>query len=83
MIDYAIDPYIWFGKRQLNFHPKHFILSNTPLTTASKQWVFDNIKGRFCIVHTDITQLFLVDYNLGNIAFENPKDAMFYELKWS
>jgi len=81
MIDYEIDPYIWFGKRQVNFHPKHFVLSDTLLTLDSKQWVLDNIKGRFCIVHT--SQIFLVEYNLGNIAFENPKDAMFYELKWS
>jgi hypothetical protein len=81
MIDYEIDPYIWFGKRQVNFHPKHFVLSDTLLTLDSKQWVLDNINGRFCIVHT--SQIFLVEYNLGNIAFENPKDAMFYELKWS
>jgi hypothetical protein len=81
MTDYDIDPYIWFGNRQLDFHPKHFVLSDTPLTLESKQWVLDNIKGRFCIIHS--LQLFLLDYNLGNIAFENPKDAMFYELKWS
>jgi hypothetical protein len=81
MIDYEIDPYIWFGKREVAFYPKHFVLSNTPLTMNSKQWVLDNIKGRFCIVA--VSQIFLVEYNLGNIAFENPKDAMFYELKWS
>jgi len=81
MIDYEIDPYIWFGKREVSFYPKHFVLSDTPLTMNSKQWVLDNIKGRFCIV--SVSQIFLVEYNLGNIAFENPKDAMFYELKWS
>ena len=85
MTDYAIDPYIWFGSRQLDYHPKHFVLSNTSLTMESKQWVLDNIKGRFCIVHTTRSphSVFLIDYTLGNIAFENPKDAMFYELKWS
>ena len=81
MTDCQIDPYIWFGSRQLDFYPKHFVLSVTPLTMESKQWVLDNIKGRFCIVQN--VQLFLLDYTLGNIAFENPKDAMFYELKWS
>ena len=43
MIDYEIDPYIWFGKREVAFYPKHFVLSDTPLTMNSKQWVFDNI----------------------------------------
>lgn len=81
MTEYNIDPYIWFGKREIDFHPKHFVVSDTPLSIESKQWVLDNIKGRYCIVHT--TQLFLVDYNLGNISFEDPKDATFYELKWS
>lgn len=81
MTEYKIDPYIWFGKRQVDFCPKHFILVSTPLTVDSKQWVFDNLKGRFCIIKTN--QLFLVEYYLGNVAFEDSKDATFYELKWS
>lgn len=81
MTEYKIDPYIWFGKRQVDFCPKHFILVSTPLTVDSKQWVFDNLKGRFCIIQTN--QLFLVEYYLGNVAFEDSKDATFYELKWS
>ena len=81
MIEYKVDPYIWFGKREIDFCPKHFILASTPLTTDSKQLVLDNLKGRFCIIQT--SHLFLIDYYLGNIAFENPTDATFYELKWS
>ena len=81
MTEYKIDPYIWFGKRQVDFCPKHFILASTPLTVDSKQWVLDNLKGRFCIIQTN--QLFLVEYYLGNVAFEDSKDATFYELKWS
>lgn len=81
MTEYKIDPCIWFGKRQVDFCPKHFISASTPLTMDSKQWVLDNLKGRFCIIQT--SQLFLVEYYLGNIAFENPTDATFYELKWS
>ena len=81
MTEYKIDPYSWFGKRQVDFCPKHFISASTPLTIDSKQWVLDNLKGRFCIIQT--SQLFLIEYYLGNIAFENPTDATFYELKWS
>jgi hypothetical protein len=81
MTEYSIDPYIWFGKREIDFCPKHFILTTTPLTMNSKQWVLDNLRGRFSIIQSN--QLFLIDYYLGNIAFEDPKDATFYELKWS
>ena len=81
MTDYKIDPYVWFSKREVDFYPKHFVLATTPLTSESKQWVLDNLKGRYCIVQTD--QIFLVPYYLGNIAFEDPADATFYELKWS
>ena len=81
MTEYEIDPYIWFGKREIDFCPKHFTSASTPLTIDSKQWVLDNLKGRFCIIQTN--QLFLVEYYLGNIAFEDSKDATFYELKWS
>ena len=81
MTDYEIDPYIWFSNRELNFLPKHFTLASTPLTMESKQWVLDNLHGRFAIVQTG--QIFLVPFYLGDIAFEDPKDATFYELKWS
>jgi hypothetical protein len=47
----------------------------------SKQWVLDNLHGRFSIVQTG--QVFLIPFYIGDIAFENPKDATFYELKWS
>ena len=82
MIDYEIDPYIWFAEREVKFLPKHFTISTTELTVESKQWILDNLKGRFCIVHLS-SQIFLIDMYLGNIAFEDPKDAVFYELKWS
>jgi len=81
MIEYKIDPYIWFANREIKFYPKHFTLASTPLTTDAKLWVLDNLKGRYCIVQTG--QLFLVNYYLGNIAFEDPSEATFYELKWS
>lgn len=81
MTDYAIDPYVWFADREVEFFPKHFVLSNTPLTLESKQWVLDKLKGRFCIVQTN--DFFISEYYLGNIAFEYPSEATFYELKWS
>lgn len=81
MTDYIIDPYIWFANREIDFLPKHFVVTNTPLNMDSKQWVLDNLKGRFCIIQNN-QFLFILD-SLGNIAFEDPAEATFYELKWS
>lgn len=81
MTEYEIDPYIWFADREVEFLPKHFIISNTPLTQESKQWVLDKLKGRFAVVQNN--NFFLLEDDLGNIAFEDPSEATFYELKWS
>lgn len=81
MTDYEIDPYIWFANREVEFLPKHFVISNTPLTMESKQWVLDKLKGRYSIIQTN--EFFILEYYLGNIAFEDPSEATFYELKWS
>jgi hypothetical protein len=83
MSEYYIDPIIWFADRELSYPPAHFVTVSTALKEESKQWVLDNLKGRFCIVHNVSNQIFLIDFYLGNIAFEDPKDAVFYELKWS
>lgn len=67
----------WFGDRELPFVPKHFVKSKTPLTEESRMWVLEKCIGRFAL--TTASGLF------GNraIAFEDPKEAMFFELTWS
>ena len=52
MTEYEIDPYIWFADREVEFLPKHFIISNTPLTQESKQWVLGE-SGQFEEVYAD------------------------------
>lgn len=84
MTEIELDVLTWFSERQMSFKPKHFIVVKTPVTEVSKQWIFDKLKGRFC--------LFQQDENLGDPfsfisstypAFEDPSEATFYELTWS
>jgi hypothetical protein len=84
MTEYQIDPVSWFSERELKNTPKHFIVSKTHLTTESKIWILTKLKGRFSIViqENDLDD-FLVFSLSGNPAFEDPKEAILYELRWS
>lgn len=82
-----IDPIIWFTEREVLTHtPKHFVRSATPITDESKSWILNNLKGRFCVTHIDDDSNFagfVITTLYGYPAFEDPKEAIFYELKWS
>lgn len=89
MVEYEVDPSTWFSNRELDYTPKHFVVSNTPFTEESKLWVMNTLKGRFSTVHwvadrTDpIDFLISFDSLYGRPAFEDPKEAIFYELTWT
>ena len=94
MNELYIDPFFWFNERQLEIAPPHFTLAKTPLTENSKLWVINNLKGRYSIVYTTANEsdslvnsvsvlIHTVDSLYGSIAFEDPKEAIIYELTWS
>ena len=84
MTEFQIDPTSWFSERELKYTPKHFIISKTPLTNEGKIWILNKLKGRFSVTFTeDAVDDFLVFHSMGNPAFEDPKEAIFYELTWS
>lgn len=79
-----VNPICWFGNRQLDIVPIHFIKSNTKITNESYMWVLSKLSGRFSVESTILStkkNLFLHDDNY--IFFEDPKEAMMYELRWS
>lgn len=87
MSEYQLNLHTWHIDRELTFLPKHFVVSTTAITHESKQWILENLTGRFCIVShsevedTDIsTKLYLP---IDCPAFEDPKEAILYELKFS
>ncbi len=84
-----IDPVVWYSEREVTgLTPKHFTRTKTPLTSESKLWIQDNLRGRYCIHHSqlkDETDTFdlVVSALFGYPAFEDPKEAVVYELTWS
>lgn len=80
--NYDVDPIVWFAERQLSYPPAHFIMASTPLTAEGRQWVLNNLRGRFAIT-LNITDFFATLDSLGNISFEDPSEATIYELRWS
>jgi hypothetical protein len=84
MTEYNIDPLSWYSDRQLNYTPKHFTVANTRLTEESRIWILNVLKGRFSIVSKteEIDQLYILSFN-GYPAFEDPAEAVAYELYWS
>lgn len=88
MEEYNIHPYFWYGERKLNFTPNHFVFSNTQVTNESLSWVLNKLKGRFSI-ESKIQDTpwsdwgVSVNYTVQCIAFEDPKEAVLFELTWS
>jgi len=72
-----INLHTWFATRQLDFLPAHFVKCSAPINYDSKLWVLENLKGRFFIDENT----FLFDDN--SVYFEDPQEAVYYELKWS
>jgi len=73
---------VWFIDRMLHYKPAHFVITGTPLTEESAMWIIYNLSGRFSFIATntyhvdDFTEIVYP-------AFEDKKEAMIYELKWS
>ena len=72
-----INLYTWFGHRELDLLPTHFIKCSAPATLESKLWVLENLKGRFFIENSNFL------FNDEVIYFEDPQEAVHYELTWS
>ena len=85
MNEYTIDPLQWFLERQLDFKPKHFVATNTPATKESLNWIVYNLKGRFCIFQRPNEDIDINNFNWVNtyVAFEDPNEAILFELRWS
>ena len=72
-----INLHTWFIDRELDIVPDHFVKTNTPVTHESKLWILEKLQGRFAFSGPGVSFL-------DNIYpyFEDPKEAVFYELTW-
>lgn len=85
MEEYQLNPITWFSERKLTFRPKHFVVVKTPITQESELWIYNNLNGRFCLEELSSTVHDMFDDLFGfekYPAFEDPKEAMMFELKW-
>lgn len=71
-----INLYEWFGSRELAFAPSHFTKATTSLTDESKLWIQEKLIGRYSFSSSDSFITTIIP------AFEDPKEAVFYELTW-
>lgn len=79
-----VNPAKWFGTRELSNVPPHFVQSNTTVTEKSKLWVTSKLQGRYAFATvTDEDDTVLGFLTQEHIFFEDPAEAMLYELRWS
>ena len=81
-----IDPLVWFGKRRCDTIPRHFVKTTTPVTDEAKSWVTATLKGRYAIttvMEEGETLTFIELSDKVVFYFEDPAEAMIYELRWS
>lgn len=89
-MDLKLDPRTWYSNREMDYTPAHFVVAKTAITTESKLWILNSLRGRFSMVSSaqndqDIVSSVYVflNSNYGVPAFEDPKEAVLYELKWA
>lgn len=72
----------WYAERELDFCPKHFTRCATNLSDQSKMWIYKTLSGRFYLESLTFGDSFLF---LGDQVphFEDPQEAVLYELTWS
>ena len=66
----------WFTERELSVNPKHFVKTSTPITPESKAWILEKLHGRF----SKCGPTNVIDAPGICPTFEDPKEAVFYEL---
>lgn len=77
------DPQKYFGTREIKgVIPKHFVKCQTNMSNESYVWVVKKFVGRFG-VSIDLNPSYLSFDSNHKIYFEDPKEAMIYELRWS
>lgn len=73
----------WFMDRELDYVPIHFVPVRTPITPESREWILEKLQGRFAVVIDPNFSVINTSFPSTYPAFEDPKEAVFYELTWS
>jgi hypothetical protein len=78
----------WFVDRYVKHVPKHFVATHSKVTDENLTWVYERTYGRFSIVRPNPVQeddsMLVSTFWLENVyAFEDPKEAVQFELTWA
>lgn len=79
----TINLYTWFSERKLDFLPVHFIATNTFVDDDRHIWVLEKCTGRYYIGSRKDTDDWLSLLTESVIYFEDPQEAVLYQLTWS
>lgn len=70
----------WFINRELQHCPPHFVRTHTIINKNSMMWIKESLVGRFTLIPPVDGEYEFNDYVP---AFEDPAEAILYELTWS
>lgn len=73
----------FYTERCLEFEPKHFVQSKTCINNESLLWIYTKLAGRFCLVQNSKFSDPLSSIKESYPSFEDPAEAIFYELTWA
>ena len=64
--------------------PNHFTMTRTLATTENLEWVLERMRGRFSLAqNVNNDSMDFMSYYQKTFAFEDPKEAVQFELTWS
>lgn len=69
----------WYTEREMFYCPVHFVKAGTKITDESLSWIHEKLYGRFHIGKGSESIGRGEEYPY----FEDPQEAIFYELVWS
>ena len=78
-----INLHTWFIDRQLDFLPMHFVPTNTHVDDERHLWVLEKCTGRYYIGKKQESNEWISLFTDPVIYFEDPQEAVLYQLTWS
>jgi len=66
----------------VNYVPAHFVIATPSATEENLLWVYKSTKGRFAFVAHALPLMDVYIYDTDSYAFEDPQEAILYELRW-
>jgi len=75
----------WYQNRLIKDHiPNHFTMTRTIVTSDNLEWVLEKLHGRFSLAqNVNNDEMDFMSYYQKSFAFEDPKEAVQFELTWS